>query len=56
MHTNNGFTPSHTFLESYFNYRAKCEAIKLKPAECEDYYTNKAYHNNILNTKNKTNV
>ena len=48
MHTESGFTPSASFLDTYFKYRAKCEQQGIKPAECETYYHNKREFNNLL--------
>jgi len=41
MHTNSGFTPSLAFLDDYFEYRGECEAVKIEPIGCEEYYRDK---------------
>lgn len=41
MHTNSGFTPSLSFLDKYFQYKAKCEVNGNTPLTCEEYYNSK---------------
>lgn len=38
MHTENGFTPSVSFLDKYFKYRERCEKENIEPLDCETYY------------------
>jgi hypothetical protein len=38
MHTNSGFWPSQGFLEDYWEYTAACEASKVAPLGCKEYY------------------
>ena len=53
MHTNSGFTPSMTFLNDYFEYRAKSEAIGREPISCEEYYnTHKFLRKELLTPLN----
>lgn len=52
MHTGSGFWPSSSFLDRYFKYRGNCEAMGIKPAECEEYYRNsRDYDEQLRNSK-----
>jgi hypothetical protein len=48
MHTESGFTPSLSYLDEYFKYRALCEIAGIEPAECKEYYYNSREHNQTL--------
>lgn len=41
MHTNSGFTPSKSFLDTYFKYQKDCEEKGINAESCEYYYNNK---------------
>lgn len=53
MHTNSGFTPSSAYLDSYFEYRARCEAVNITPATCKEYYYDREGHYDELIEKAK---
>lgn len=38
MHTNSGFWPSRSYLESYQEYRELCDSKSIEPMGCEEYY------------------
>ena len=56
MHTESGFQPSLAFLDSYFEYRAECEAINMTPASCHEYYCKTRHFNKILRDKQTNHV
>lgn len=58
MHTDNGFTPSSSFLNKYIAYRQESEVMGRDPVGCEEYYnlSNRDRRKLLLNEKQKAKV